>query len=48
MLINKKNFDNKVFFIFIDLVYISLVLCFFNKKKLSKYVMLLFFFYVCF
>lgn len=33
MLINKKNLDNKAFFIFTDSVYTSSVLCLFNKKK---------------
>lgn len=33
MLINKKNLDNKAFFIFTDSVYTSSVLCLFNKKN---------------
>lgn len=47
MLINKKNLDNKAFFIFTDSVYTSSVLCLFNKKKPSKHVTLSFSLYAC-
>lgn len=48
MLINKKNLDNKAFFIFTDSVYTSSVLCLFNKnKKTSKHVKLSFSLYAC-